>query len=175
MNERYCMRCGHVLQRIFEGTLAREGCPQCGWIAYPQIKVGAGGLIEQAGRLLLVKRAQEPWKDRWYLPAGFMEEGESPEQTAMREVFEETGLRVKAENLCGVFFYEDDPRGSGLLILYHCYIIGGTLQTTDETLAARFFSPEELPVPLAGTAHYKAVELWVKKLCGRAESIQWTL
>lgn len=162
MSDHYCLRCGHKMTAVLIDQFLREKCERCGWIFYPQIKVSAGGMICVNHKLLLVRRAVEPWKDAWYLPAGFMEECESPAQTAEREILEETGLIVKAVRLNGVYHYVDDPRGDGILILYDCDIVGGRLQITTETTGANFFSKDEIPALLAGSAHYEAVEKWIQ-------------
>ena len=157
----YCLLCGNELnQRSIEGR-EREVCQQCGWIKYDQLKVTAGVLVERDNKILLVKRAIEPWKGFWYLPAGFVENDESPSEAAEREGFEETNLIISAIRLIDVYFYNDDPRGNGLLILYSGIITSGTEKLTPEVQEISFFSRQEIQsLKLAGGSHNLAILEW---------------
>ncbi|NPV77248.1 MAG: NUDIX domain-containing protein [Anaerolineae bacterium] len=148
------------MQTILLDRRSREQCPSCGWIYYPQLKVGAGVLIEQNDAVLLVRRAIEPWKDAWYLPAGYVEADETPRSAAERETREETGLIVRIGDLKGVYPFDDDPRGNGLLILYLADICGGELQCSNEASECRYFLASELPSNIAGMAHRQALADW---------------
>ncbi|MCC6146762.1 MAG: NUDIX domain-containing protein [Anaerolineaceae bacterium] len=148
---------------VFLEQREREQCPECGWIFYPHLKVGAGALIERNGAVLLVRRAIEPWKGMWYLPAGYVEADETPKAAAERETREETGLIIKARNLQDVYYFEDDPRGNGLLILFSAEICGGVLSCTAEASACSYFLPAELPAEIAGQAHQRALADWVDR------------
>lgn len=69
-------------------------------------------VFDRAGRLLLIKRANPPFKGVYALPGGFVDVGETVEQAALRELHEETGIAGKSVKLIGV--YSDpkrDPRG----------------------------------------------------------------
>lgn len=117
-------------------------------------------MIVKNDNLLLVRRVFEPWKDNWYLPAGYVEVDENPCEAARREVFEETGLVVKVGRLLGGYYFDDDPRGNGFLLIYECRIRSGNLILTPETNEAGFFSREQLPRPLAGAGHKQAILDW---------------
>ncbi len=160
----FCFRCGHRLERIFSDGLDRETCPQCGWIFYPQLKVSAAALVEKDGALLLVQRAFDPWKGCWYLPAGYVEQDEDPARAAERELFEETGLTAAAGQAVGVYFFADDPRGNGILIVYRCRVNGGELRLNGESEAAGFFQAHCLPVPLTGAGHDRAITDWRNRI-----------
>jgi 8-oxo-dGTP diphosphatase len=163
MNQ-YCLKCGHLLEQKIIEKYERDICPVCGWIYYIQLKVTAGMRVVQDTKLLLVQRAIEPWKGYWYLPAGYVEYDESPIQAAEREAREETGLEIKTDNLEGVFFYDDDPRGNGLLILYSGRPIGGKIKINSEAEAICFFSPLEIKsLKLAGGSHNIAIHDWLIK------------
>lgn len=112
--------------KTLEGR-AREICPACGWIHYEQLKVGAGVVIEQTETLLLLQRSRQPWRGSWNLPAGYVEVDEDPAGAAERETFEETGLQVKTSELLGTYYFDDDPRGNGVLLLYACVVMEGDL------------------------------------------------
>lgn len=162
MTERqhFCLMCGTPMEtRQLEGR-QREQCPSCGWVYYQHLKLGAGVLVVQEGRLLLLKRAYHPWKGAWNLPAGYVEVDETPEQAAIREVQEETGLVVTLDRLLGNYFFDDDPRGNGLLAAYLGRATGGELTLTDETTEFGFFAPEALPEPLCGAAHDRLIISW---------------
>ena len=158
----YCLLCGNKLfQQIIEGR-DREVCRQCGWIKYDQLKVTAGVLVEKDNKILLVKRAIQPWKGYWYLPAGFVENDESPRDAAEREGFEETNLKIKTQNLIDLYFYKDDPRGNGLLILYSGVIQSGKAKPNSEAQEIGFFSQDEIKsFNLAGGSHNLAIMEWV--------------
>jgi ADP-ribose pyrophosphatase YjhB (NUDIX family) len=150
-------------QRSIEGR-EREVCQQCGWIKYDQLKVTAGVLVERDKKVLLVKRAIQPWRGYWYLPAGFVENDESPREAAEREGFEETNLKISTKELIDVYYYNDDPRGNGLLILYSGIIISGTVNLTPEVQEINFFSRDEIQfLELAGGSHNLAILDWAAR------------
>ncbi len=158
----FCLQCGARTQvrALPHEPRPRHVCPRCGWIFYPHRKVGAGVLIEQNGRLLLLQRGHEPWAGAWNLPAGYVEIDETPRQAAAREAREECGLDVEVGPLVGVWAFDDDPRGNGLLIVYRARVIGGALTTSTEARAARFFARDEIPSRLAGGAHDVVIRAW---------------
>lgn len=160
-SQHYCYRCSAVLQTQFIFGRSRETCPQCGWVNYLQLKVGAAALIEREQKILLLQRTQQPWQGCWNLPAGYVEVDEDPSQAAEREVFEECGLVVRAGNLSGAYFFDDDPRGNGLLLVYACEWIAGEPELDpDEASALQFFSATDLPQSLTGAGHERAIRQW---------------
>ncbi len=159
---KYCPECGAPLSRKELEGRPRAYCPRCGKVFYARPKVGAGCLIEEEGRLLLLRRAREPFKGCWNLPAGYVEIDEEPSETAVRETREETGLQVEARELVGVYAFADDPRGNGLLIVYRCEIVGGEVRETAEGKDGAFFSKEALPDDLAGGGHDQAIRAWAE-------------
>lgn len=157
----YCLLCGAKLSQRSIESRDREVCQKCGWIKYDQLKVTAGVLVERDHKILLVKRAIEPWRGYWYLPAGFVEDNESPRDAAEREGFEETNLKISVTRLIDVYYYTDDPRGNGLLILYSGIITSGTKKITPEVQAINFFSQQEIQsLKLAGGSHNLAILEW---------------
>jgi ADP-ribose pyrophosphatase YjhB (NUDIX family) len=113
---------------------------------YATPKVDVRGAIFQNDRILLV---QERSDERWCMPGGWADVGETPSEMVVREVFEESGLEVRATKLIGVW---DANRGGRPLVFYHAYklvfaceIIGGSPRVSDETLAVDFFNFDQLP------------------------------
>lgn len=157
---KYCLECGTTLQPV-QQERERLVCPACGWVYYAQPKIGAAALIEVDGSLLLARRAYEPWRGCWYLPAGYVEVDESPAHAAEREVYEETGLRVQAERLMNVLYFDDDPRGPGVLVVYACQILAGELHMSHETDGLGFFNAQDLPEDLAGAGHRETILAWL--------------
>jgi 8-oxo-dGTP diphosphatase len=97
-------------------------------------------------KILLIKRAGEPFKGWWALPGGFVEYGETTEHAAMREVKEETGLRTKIQSLLGVYSDPNrDPRGHTISIVYQLEIINGEVKGGSDAKMAKFFFLDSLP------------------------------
>jgi 8-oxo-dGTP diphosphatase len=116
---------------------------------YKNPRLTVDGAIVQDDSILLIKRNIIPFKNRWALPGGHVEYDEKVEDAAVREVLEETGLKVEIEKLFGV--YSDpgrDPRGHTVTIVYLMNVVGGKLKSGDDASDARFFELEKLP-PLA--------------------------
>jgi 8-oxo-dGTP diphosphatase len=158
----FCIRCGQPLaERQREGRL-RHVCPACGWVAYRQPKLGAGVLVEREGCLLLVQRGPSlAFAGQWCLPAGYCEAGEPPPRTAARETAEETGLRVQVGALFDAFYFDDDARGSGVLLVYWAVSAGGELRADGrETVSLGYFRSDALPASISGGGHDRAVAAW---------------
>jgi len=160
---KYCPDCGTALELREFGQRQRAFCPQCHHIHYVQLKVGAGALIERDGSLLLLQRTQTPFLGCWNLPAGYVEADESPLEAVVRETYEETGLRVEPKGLVDVYFFADDPRGNGILIVYECCPVEGELRASQEAVNPTFFAVEDIPENLAGGGHNQAICVWKKR------------
>jgi ADP-ribose pyrophosphatase YjhB (NUDIX family) len=126
----------------------RAVCPNCGWIHFDDPKVAAAILIEQDGRVLLVRRVNEPFRGRWTLPAGFVDADEDPARAAERECMEETGLSVLATEVLDVIAGKEHPRGADFVIVYRGEANAGELKAADDADEAGWFARSELP-PLA--------------------------
>jgi ADP-ribose pyrophosphatase YjhB (NUDIX family) len=125
----------------------RRACTNCDFVHFTDPKVGVGVLVMEAGKLLLVQRIMKPGIGKWSIPAGYLDYGEDPQETAVREVLEETNLEVEITGLVDVYYNPDTATegGASIFILYNAKLIGGELKAGDDAKAARFFGPLELP------------------------------
>lgn len=102
-------------------------------------------VIVENGRVVLVRRRREPFKGRWALPGGFVEEHESVEEAVEREALEETGLRIKIVKLLGVYSDPDrDPRRT-VAVAFLAKPVSKKLRGGDDASEARWFKLSELP------------------------------
>jgi len=102
-------------------------------------------LIEDDGQVLLVRRANEPQRGLWTLPAGFVDAGEDPVLAAERECLEETGLRVKITGLLDVIFGLEHQRGAHIVIAYRGESVDGVLRPADDVDRVAYFHRDNLP------------------------------
>jgi 8-oxo-dGTP diphosphatase len=119
---------------------------------YPRTPiVGVGAVVVEAGRVLLVRRGREPLKGKWSLPGGMLELGESLQAGVVREVEEETGLRVEAVELVELLdriVREESADGERVrfhyvIADYLCQVIGGALKAGSDTEAVRWVERAE--------------------------------
>lgn len=145
----FCLRCGTKVIYAEKFDMLRPVCPQCGWIHFVDPKVAAAVLVEREdGAVLLVRRANEPFRGLWTLPAGFVNGGEDPAEAAARECLEETGLSVEVKRVLDVISGREHERGADFIIVYLARLISGELLAADDADAAEWFSRNALP-PLA--------------------------
>jgi len=109
-------------------------------------KVGSDGAIfDDRKRVLLMRRADN---GTWCLPCGWVDPGESPSETVVREVMEETGLRVSPQRLVGLFARpasaEAGPHGV-VSVLFLCEVESGSLSCSSEGLELRYWEIEQVP------------------------------
>lgn len=142
---RFCARCGAPMQTRPVGDKPRRACTACDHVHFTDPKVGVGVLVVQDGRLLLVRRVMQPEIGKWSIPAGYLDHGEDPRQTAVREAAEETGLMLAIEQLVDVYHNPPAEGGASIFILYRARVVGGRLQAGDDADAAAFFALDELP------------------------------
>lgn len=98
---KYCSHCGTALaSRWFENDhRERLACPVCEFVHFQNPKILVMALIFWQDKLLAVRRAEEPARGSWSIPAGYLESGETLQQGAARETLEETGLAVDPNGL----------------------------------------------------------------------------
>ncbi len=120
-------------------------------IYHPYIKpsITVDAILVENSKILLIRRKRNPYRGKYALPGGFVEYGEKTENAVVREVKEETGLKVVVRSLVGV--YSDpkrDPRDHTITVVYEVQRIGGELKGGDDAAEAQFMPLSKLP-PLA--------------------------
>lgn len=153
---RYCPHCAQRLLPADDHGTVRPTCLTCGYIAYRNPAPAVGVIVERADRILLVRRKFEPMAGGWSLPAGFMEYGEAPEETARRETREETGLVIELTALHGAYRAGLDTGVPVLLVVYRGQVIGGRLKPGDDAMEAGWYGTAERP-ELAFRSHRRAL------------------
>ena len=142
---KFCDQCGSdQLQSLTPEGDNRERivCPQCQTTHYRNPKLVVGCLALYEGKILLCRRAIEPRKGFWNLPAGFMENDETVEAGAAREVLEESGAVVDIQRLHSVYSV---LHANQIYMLFLAHLRSPQVHSTSETLEARLFAPEEIP------------------------------
>ena len=141
---RFCPCCGGRLDRrtLKAAEPPRLVCPACGFVFFLDPKVATGVVFSHEGGILLVQRAIHPSYGKWVFPGGYVDRGETPETAALREVREESGLRVRLTRLLGVYAFPGNPV---ILVAYTGDVMGGSLTMDDESLAIRSFPTAEIP------------------------------
>jgi ADP-ribose pyrophosphatase YjhB (NUDIX family) len=142
---RFCPNCAEPLaQRIPEGDdRERYVCDACGTIHYRNPRIVTGCLVTaDADSVLLCRRAIEPRRGAWTLPAGYMENGESAAEGAVRETWEEARANVELDGLYTVF---DLPHIHQVYLFYRARLVGGRYASGPESLEVRVFHADELP------------------------------
>jgi mutator protein MutT len=109
--------------------------------------VGVGAVVVKEGKVLLIRRGNEPMKGHWSLPGGMLELGETLTEGAVREVREETGLTVAPVELIELL---DRIHREGERVRYHyviadylCRVVGGALRAASDADAARWVERAE--------------------------------
>jgi ADP-ribose pyrophosphatase YjhB (NUDIX family) len=119
-------------------------------LGYATPKVDVRAAVFDQGKLLLVREVED---GGWTMPGGWADVGDVPSEAAEREAWEETGFRVKARKVIGVY----DANRIAPLQLFHafkvvflCDLLGGEARPSRETSEVGFFSREEIPPQLSG-------------------------
>ena len=142
---KFCSKCGssELDFRVPDGdTLNRYVCAACATVHYQNPKVVVGCLPVWEDRVLLCKRAIEPRYGLWTLPAGFLENGESVEQGAMRETLEEANARVELGDLYTMISLVHVHQ---VYMMYRAQLVDLDFGPGAESLEVKLFTEDEIP------------------------------
>lgn len=174
----YCSRCGSELP-----AHPPVRCPACGAQHWRNASPAANALVVHDGKLLLVRRAHDPWRGRWCAPGGFCDPLEHPIATVERETTEEAGLAIEVTGYLGTwisYYAEDDVAGTGAaddaliaVAYYHARLAGEAAGRLDpaEVSELAWFAPDALPDAVAPPGAFPLVlAAWLAAL-GRGETV----
>lgn len=141
---KFCSNCGApVSLKIPPGdSLLRHVCDACNAIHYQNPRIIVGCIPEWDDSILLCRRAIEPRHGLWTVPAGFMENGETTGQGAMRETLEEANARVELGALYALY---NIPHINQVYMLFRARLLDLDFSAGAETLEARLFTESEVP------------------------------
>lgn len=140
----YCSYCSaSVSRQIPEGdNQFRYVCSECGLIHYQNPKVVAGCIVTWQDEVLLCRRAIDPRKGLWTIPAGFMELGETVDSAAVRETLEEAMADVKIDELFCIYSI---PHVSQVYIIFRGHLEQRDFDAGAESLEVVLFSENDIP------------------------------
>ncbi len=164
---KYCPLCGADLkERSVEfDNRPRLVCESCHYIHYVNpVPAVAVIILNEMNEVVLVKRKYEPMRGYWSLPAGFLENDETVEQTALREVKEETNLNIRLNGLFGVYSADDNPDKKILLVVYRGDLISGTPEPGDDAEEAGYFPLQGLPENIAFRCHREILKQLIREI-----------
>ncbi|MBB4003739.1 MAG: NUDIX hydrolase [Aurantimonas endophytica] len=125
-----------------DDDLPRKICDNCGFVAYENPKIVVGSVVRHEGRILLCRRAIEPRRGFWTIPAGYLELNETPEEGARREAREEATAMLDIERLLAVYSV---PRISQVQLIYRARLAVPDFSAGPESLAVELFEWNDIP------------------------------
>lgn len=155
---RHCPRCAADLTPADE----RVECPACGLVVYANPAPAACALVEDSeGRIMLTRRAFEPYAGMWDVPGGFLGETEHPLDALRRELLEETGLEIEPTEWYGAFMVPYEGR-TVVNLVWRARVLGGTERPADDVTEIGWFSRADLP-PLEKIAMAETLGRWLEE------------
>jgi ADP-ribose pyrophosphatase YjhB (NUDIX family) len=131
------------VRRIPEGDdRERLMCPDCGHVAYENPKIIVGSVVAVAGQVMLCRRAIEPRRGFWTLPAGYMEMAETVEEGARREAWEEARARIALDGVLAIYSI---ARLGQVQVIFRAGLAEPGFEAGPESLDVRLFAWEEIP------------------------------
>lgn len=131
------------IRRIPEGDdRERLMCPDCGHVAYENPKVVVGSIVAEGETVLLCRRAIEPRRGYWTIPAGYMEMGETTEEGARREAWEEARARIALEGVLAVYSI---ARLGQVQVIFRARMAEPGFEAGPESLEVRRFAWDDIP------------------------------
>ena len=145
----------------------RMVCSDCGYVAYQNPKVVVGSVVVSDNRILMCRRAIEPRKGFWTLPAGYMELGETLEEGAMREALEEAEAVIAIDGILGVFSI---ARIGQVQVIFRARFVDPdppVFAPGPESLDVRLFGADQLPWDeIAFPSVHWALNAWRESAAG---------
>ena len=140
----FCSHCGAPVRREIPAgdDRPRFVCDQCATIHYQNPRVVVGTIPEWEDRILLCRRAIEPRAGLWTLPAGYLENGETMQDGARRETWEEAGAEL---GLLAPFALFDLPFVHQIYLIFRVPLTSTTWQAGAESMECRLFAESEIP------------------------------
>ncbi len=141
---KFCSICGEAVRiGVPEGdNRPRHICDACGTVHYHNPKVVAGCIASWDDRILMCRRAIEPRHGLWTVPAGFMENGETTYQAALRETLEEANARVAVDDL---FVTVNLPHINQVYMLFRGHLLDIDFAPGAESLEVELMSEGDIP------------------------------
>ena len=170
---KFCSQCGSadLKQQIpADDHRPRIICQNCGTIHYLNPKIIIGCLIiNDRDEVMLCRRGIEPRLGYWNLPAGFLENNESVEEGALREVLEETGARVEILHLHSVY---DVLKAQQVYLIFKARMLNNYYKLTPESTEIKFFQADQIPwEEIAFSSNVHALEHWISVRNGAEEKL----
>lgn len=123
-------------------SFKRHVCKDCGWIHYENPRIIVGSVVTYEEEFILCRRAINPRKGYWTLPAGFMEKQETSSAGAAREAYEEANMRIRIRDLLAIY---DVPHISQVQIMYRAVLDKPEFSPGDESLEVALFKWDDIP------------------------------
>lgn len=141
---KFCSNCGQAVDHIIpEGdNRPRHVCPACGTIHYQNPRIIAGTIPVWGEQVLLCRRAIEPRKGYWTLPAGFMENAETTTEAAIRETWEEAQAEVTID---GLYTMINLPHIDQVHMFFRANMTSAAHAAGEESLEVRLFEETDIP------------------------------
>jgi len=162
----FCSACGQAVHStVPDGdNRPRFVCTSCGTVHYENPKLVVGCVPEYQGRILLCRRAIQPRQGYWTVPAGFMENGETLAEAALRETWEEALARVELGEL---FALVDVLQAAQVHVFFRARLATPEFGAGTESLECRLVAPAEIPwEELAFPSIRIALETWLEAPAG---------
>jgi ADP-ribose pyrophosphatase YjhB (NUDIX family) len=144
MSERVSSLARSFSRRVPEGDeVSRAVCDHCSHVVYDNPKIVVGSVVLHEGKVLLCRRAIEPRKGYWTVPAGYMELGETPQEGAMREAREEANAKLLLGDLLAIYTIK---HLSQVQMIYRASLASPEFSAGPESLDVKLFGFDELPL-----------------------------
>ena len=142
-NSKSASATGPALEQVPPGDdRPRLVCGDCGFVNYVNPKVVVGAVVTWNNKFLMVKRAIEPRRGYWTIPAGFLEVGETVEAGAVRETWEEARARITIDALLGVYSI---TRIAQVYLVFRAHMLAEAFAPGPESEDAALFEWDDIP------------------------------